>query len=162
MDGKFDEKEKLATQQFQRVINGISDGRKVDGAVDGVISRDGFAWGWLNAYNAPHWMDLGAQMRNGSLPGWKNTQDGVGTAVEYYGTSWTRDLMRAKSFALADFRLPGTASRFNGAVDANFGISLTSHQTHGAGMNFDLGIRYSYLTGVFLTSAAVAGPGACD
>jgi len=162
VDGSFGLEETRAVQLFQRVINGNPNGRLITGLADGVISLNGTAAGWLNAYNAPHWMDLGAQMQNGSIPGWNNLQNdsqGDHKDVERYGTSWTRDLMRAKSFALDAFlaNIPGSGSRFRGAVDANYGTTLTSHSSHGAGMNFDLSINVSYLTGVFLTSAAVAG-----
>lgn len=104
-------------------------------------------------------------MQNGSLPNWNNTQTGGAgaTNVEKYGTSWVRDLMRAKSYSWDEFFLasPASGSRFNGAVDANHGFSTNptiGHASHGLGMNFDLGIGISFLTGIFLTSQAPIGP----
>jgi VCBS repeat-containing protein len=159
VDGKIEEKEKLAIIQFQKVV---------DGTVDGVVSQTGTSLNWLNAYNAPHWMDIGNQMQyqggaahsSYSLPDWNNTQTAsTGDSTERYGTSWTRDLMRADQYAsdLYNLEHPDAAgSRFNAGVDANHGISLNVHTTHGDGMNFDLGIARSFLTGVFLTNSAVA------
>ncbi|MDX8385375.1 MAG: hypothetical protein R8M11_02535, partial [Gallionella sp.] len=68
--------------------------------------------------------------------------------------------MRAEQYASDLYNLENpiaAGSLFNGTVDANYGISLKAHKTHGDGMNFDLGIARSFLTGVFLTSQAVAG-----
>ena len=103
---------------------------------------------WLNAYNAPHWMDIGSQMQyqNGkaqtkySIPGWDNRQNGTGNsgAVERYGASWMRDLMVAKQYASPG--LVQSASWFNGTVDANFVFTPKTHATHDLGMALDLGV----------------------
>ena len=113
---------------------------------------------YLNAYNAPHWMNIGAEMQyqggrlnpvlnaNGTIMGWDNTQ--VGTTmknVETYGTSWMRDLMEAAGVARSS-ALPGSQYNstytflFNGAVDANHGMTPFMHGTHDLGMAFDLGV----------------------
>jgi hypothetical protein len=54
VDGQFGQKEVLALKQFQRLVNGV---------VDGAVDINGAAIKWLNAYNAPHWMDIGSQMQ---------------------------------------------------------------------------------------------------
>ena len=109
----FGVKEELAVQLFERVVNKIDNGKVTSGLADGTVSKNGTAWSWLNAYNAPHWMDIGGQMEyqagvvtqrtDFSLSGWNNTQTGSGKSVEYYGTSWTRDLMVAKRYASDNF-----------------------------------------------------------
>jgi hypothetical protein len=105
---------------------------------------------WLNAYNAPHWMDIGHQMGSGVLSGWVNNQTHTETIphshiltnhdVEVYGTSWMRDLMAATQFAPGQL---GTSKSFglNGAVDANEGATPFMHKTHDLGMAFDLELK---------------------
>jgi hypothetical protein len=109
---------------------------------------------YLNAYNAPHWMNIGAQIPTG----WVNKQNGVentqATNIERYGTSWMRDLMVAASKYAPDSlrgnpvtNAQGQVSYsirntfwFNGAVDANHGYTPWEHATHDLGMALDLGI----------------------
>ncbi len=99
---------------------------------------------WLNAYNAPHWMQLFDQgaRTNPQLRGWSNAQTGGANEsnVERFGTSWLRDLMAAKNYAPPGLRQNG--SLFNGAADANHGYTPFGHGTHDLGMAFDLGVRY--------------------
>jgi hypothetical protein len=111
---------------------------------------------YLNAYNAPHWMNIGAQMGSGVLGGWNNTQNGVGSAAESYGTSWMRDLFAARAYAPAALD-GGRAFTFRGAVDANMGYTPSGHVTHDLGMAFDLGIS-RYIGGAQQANdAAVSG-----
>lgn len=102
---------------------------------------------YLNAYNAPHWMNIGSQMQqqggvaqnNFSIPNWNNRHTAnTGGSVERYGTSWMRDLLRASSSAPQALQTTG-AKWFNGAVDANHGYSPKGHSSHDVGMALDLG-----------------------
>ncbi|MHB8166023.1 MAG: dockerin type I domain-containing protein, partial [Sulfuricella sp.] len=117
--------------------NGTVDTNAYTGAGGNLLS-------YLNAYNAPHWMNIGSQMQfqNGvaqtkySIAGWNNMQ--VGKTAENYGTSWMRDLMVAKQYAPS--ALVQSQSWFNGGVDANQGYTPFTHSTHDLGMAFDLGV----------------------
>ncbi len=127
----------------------------VNGA-DGKISPDdapiipgdktsGTSLDWLNAYNAPHWMNIGSQMQykkdkpqpGFSIPGWNNA-DNKG---EIYGVSWMRDLMVAQGSADPQYLsgLPATGSRFTAAIDGN-GTNPGGHLSHMMGMSFDLSL----------------------
>ena len=106
---------------------------------------------WLNAYNAPHWMELfGATNGIGNahnaqmLPGWRSTQTGAEASdqVERFGTSWMRDLMLAKTKYAPTNLLTGIESRFNGITDANLVRTPRLHSSHDLGMTLDLGIGY--------------------
>ncbi|WP_301102657.1 matrixin family metalloprotease, partial [Propionivibrio sp.] len=114
-----------------------------NGTFDNTIytSTPGAFTEWLNAYNAPHWMDIGHQMGSGVLSGWVNNQtSSTNRNVEVYGTSWMRDLMAATQFASEQL---GTSKPFgfNGAVDANQGATPFMHGTHDLGMAFDLELK---------------------
>ncbi len=170
VDGNFADQERQALKLFEKVVRYESTGvnttfnNDLNGA-DGKIEADqsvgtqgGITTGWLNAYNAPHWMQLfsstnpaGTTFKSRDptrLPGWENSQTGSSyTNVENFGTSWLYDLMRAKEYAPAS--LKQTTSLFNGSVDANYGftpkwtrppIIAGQHATHDLGMAFDLGV----------------------
>lgn len=107
---------------------------------------------WLNAYNAPHWLNIPGS----GIPGWNNSQTGSSSPqlpnetlpqwkartgqVEYFGTSWLRDVMVASSSAAPALR-GARQFLFNGAVDANHGFTPSGHGSHDLGMALDLGIR---------------------
>lgn len=112
-----------------------------DGTINPLDKEGKISIDWLNAYNAPHWMDIGPTMQsqNGklqkvySIAGWNNR-----SGPERYGTSWQRDLLMAKQYApktLGEF-----SSWFNASVDANYVATPTIHASHGLGMAFDLGV----------------------
>ena len=133
--------------------------RKGGGFTSNVWVSDAAAFThYLNAYNAPHWMNLSVQMqKDGRLPTWENTQTGASSplddtqdktfsawkkrteSVEYYGTSWVSDLMAATQFTKGQLAT-GNQLRFFGGVDANQGITPFLHKTHDLGMAFDMGI----------------------
>lgn len=143
VDGTFGEKESKALKLFEKVIryenSGVNaryakDANGADGVVGPndapIIASDqtSTSLNWLSAYNAPHWMQLFPNRtgplgqkyaeRSASLPGWRSSQLGTREGdVEIFGTSWMRDLMRAKDFAPSG--LVQASSLFNGAVDAN-------------------------------------------
>jgi hypothetical protein len=67
--------------------------------------------------------------------------------------------MAAKRYALAAFNASAqsTGSLFTGASDANHGRTAALHTTHLPGRNFDMGIAFSYLTAIYLTTQAPVG-----
>ncbi|MEQ1526082.1 MAG: matrixin family metalloprotease [Gallionella sp.] len=184
VDGTFDVKEKAALKLFEKVVrydatttgathtsfanttNGTADNSN---GADGMIEADTTSVGqgkttsdWLNAYNAPHWMQLFAsrtppqgenppatfEKTNAHLSKWTNSQIGTtNTKVENFGTSWMWDLMAAVSQAPTGL-LGNRTLQFNGATDANYGFTPQwngagiqgQHATHDLGMAFDLGI----------------------
>ncbi|MEF8731696.1 MAG: Ig-like domain-containing protein [Candidatus Accumulibacter meliphilus] len=125
-------------------------------------SASGTSLEWLSAYNAPHWINIGAQMEyigntkqsNYSLPMWQNGDRGG----ETFGVSWMRDLMRAQEYADPQYLsgLPTTGSRFTAAIDGN-GSNPGSHSAHWLGMSFDLSIK-PYLDPYFMGSEAPEFP----
>ena len=182
VDGTFSVEDKAALKLFEKVVryesSGVNaryanDANGADGAL-GTVSRanqqialptkaqlddnaDFKTWYWLNAYNAPHWMQYFGSTgstgstgsagtapfaaNNGNLSGWSNSQLGTRAGdVEVFGTSWMRDLMVAKQFAPT--QLVQNDSLFNGVTDANhvFTPLPTSHSSHDLGMAMDLGI----------------------
>lgn len=142
VDGEFGEREQRALKLFEKVVRYAPGQRRFEQANDGEAdgATDATTIGWLNAYNAPHWMNVDAQIRAGQLPGWRSSQ--IGARAERYVTSWTRDLMRAVAYAPTDLRAGDHRFfRFNGGVDANYGYTPATHDTHDLGMAFDLGIR---------------------
>ena len=160
VDGNFDTKETAELKLFEKVVRYESSGNSAryapastgaDGLIESASSGQAkITKDWLNAYNAPHWMQYFAgtgasgtapkfQARNGDLPGWKNTQIGTRTGnVEIFGTSWMRDLMVAKQFAPP--QLVKGSSWFNGTTDANHKYTPTGHASHDLGMAMDLGV----------------------
>ena len=166
VDGKFEVKEAAALKLFEKVVRYESSGanskfnNNLNGA-DGMIESGDAGEAkvtkdWLNAYNAPHWMQYFAdtgetangaakfQEANNNLPGWRNRQVGTENGnVELFGTSWVYDLMKAKQFAAS--ALVQNNSYFNGTTDANLKVTPKwqvngIHQTHDLGMAVDLGI----------------------
>jgi VCBS repeat-containing protein len=181
VNGEFKAEEAAALKLFEKVVRYENSGnssyfsRNSLGA-DGVIEADTnsgqgkITIDYLNAYNAPHWMDIGAQMDykggrtslyssnpgGGAIANWNNSQ--YGSNAEQYGTSWMRDLMVASNFApeemrgsltTAPYASPTYVPRvflFNGSVDANLAYTpknvaaSTGHWTHDLGMAFDLGV----------------------
>ena len=158
VDGTFAAEEQAALKLFEKVVRyqnagpAARYGQALPGA-DGLIESSNAGQAqitkdWLNAYNAPHWMELFGANANGSglaanprIPGWTSSQTGTVASpqVERYGTSWLRDLMVAANSAPAALR-SGNAITFNGAVDANHQYTPTGHGSHDLGMALDLGI----------------------
>ncbi|MDP2222396.1 MAG: hypothetical protein Q8K34_19720, partial [Hydrogenophaga sp.] len=169
VDGKWSDAESYAGYFFYKVINYGFEGRqlierpkgnysdkKLESAAHNfsVSNTTVNTLGYLNAYNAPHWMSLfvGSEMTNASTPGWYNTQRNQPNdpgKVERWATSWVRDLMVAKNYAPTE--LSGTSRkndsgtntnlRFNGVTDANHAYTPGGHRSHDLGMAMDLGIN---------------------
>ena len=91
---------------------------------------------YLNAYNAPHWMNVYQSIQ--AAAGLTVTSGMSPQGQEQYGVSWMRDLMVASQYADPGLR-PGSI-HFNGVVDANHGATPFAHGSHDLGMAFDLGV----------------------
>jgi len=163
VDGWFGGEESAALKLFEKVVRYESSGdntkfnNNANGA-DGMIEssqtdpKRALTLQWLNAYNAPHWMQFFAATPNGTYPysdsnanltGWVNKQLGnlpnttSPTNIELYGTSWMYDLMAAAQYAPDALRgtpivdaqgnitgyTPRNSFWFNGATDANYGFT---------------------------------------
>ena len=111
---------------------------------------------WLNAYNAPHWMNiyasLGLSPSLGSSSG--NFRDGTSNTFEIYGTSWERDMLKAWSLLrdqqLSAGLLSANQITINGLSDPAYRAMNSSntyphplHITggHSIGMSIDLGLN---------------------
>ena len=112
----------------------------MDGKIEADISNTQrkITLDWLNAYNAPHWMQFFAntstsadaapryeEFNNKLAVGntiWKNLQTGTDNKNNVFGTSWTFDLMRAGGLAKPAANTEPLL--FNGAVNLGMIINL--------------------------------------
>ncbi len=156
VDGKFDKEEETAMLAFYAATHlrdtpgnpiddknwGISNGPSK--AAQATASSDNLAW--LNAYNAPHWMNIYASFgipvsqARLSTPYFK---DGTSVKFEIYGTSWMRDLLKAwevESFDLADYGLWTEKLQLNGLTDPGYAFTGHARGNHSIGMGIDLGV----------------------
>ncbi len=168
VQGKVDDKSSATYQKALDQYNiEVANSQRFDAAsigADGVLGvNEATSLNWLNAYNAPHWMQFFESVANSNGPtfkasndqlkGWTSQQLGQNapadyrlTAVEVYGTSWMFDLMAAKNSAAQGLHTSKNAL-FNGSVDANLGITPKGvvpnglHNSHDLGMAFDMGFR---------------------
>jgi VCBS repeat-containing protein len=109
--------------------------------------------GWLNAYNAPHWMQLFASDPNNAghylasntllLPNWTNLVTGGDKGNAVFGTSWMIDLMRAaannRTTMNGTTQAPSAPLQFNGAANADL-------SNGNLGMTLNLGINQNYIS----------------
>ncbi|HMW19274.1 MAG TPA: hypothetical protein PJ981_15925, partial [Accumulibacter sp.] len=160
VDGTFGEREQRALKLFEKTVR--YDGNTVkrfsgenfgaDGKIEASGDQRKVTLDYLNAYNAPHWMQIfaktsvaGGRVNDQNMQGWYSTQTFTTIKkVEIYGTSWVYDLMKAKQYAPLELSGART-SRFNGTTDANLGFTpnkaLGGHSTHDLGMAMDLGLN---------------------
>ena len=105
--------------------------KAVSGTAPNAISAQGkTTLDWLNAYNAPHWMQFFATTATGyattneklGADEWSNLQTG-GTKTNVFGTSWVFDLMKAATSAMTRYT-GAEALRFNGAGDLGTALNL--------------------------------------
>ncbi|HNL13850.1 MAG TPA: tandem-95 repeat protein [Accumulibacter sp.] len=149
IDGRFTAQEESALKLFESVVNYNAEvsskfGAERDIKKDGILqANDGDGTtAWLNAYNAPHWMDVFTSLR--TSPGFVTVIDGQGFK-ENYGSSWLYDWVRGYTFA--NPALQNTTIRFNGISSPTlYGTAKRPpyggpHATHDVGMAFDLGFK---------------------
>jgi VCBS repeat-containing protein len=161
VDGTFGKEEETALRAFQAIKD-----HNADNYTAGILnetahpkvsvsssSRPESNLAWLNAYNAPHWMniyasfDLNASL--GSASG--NFKDGTTKYFEIYGTSWMRDMLKAWSVLREQQASAGLVSAdqitINGLADSTYrtlngaGNPLHIAGGHSIGMSMDLGIN---------------------
>jgi hypothetical protein len=122
VDGQWGQAESYAGYFFYKVINYGYEGRQLVARENGkkgysddslkklieqfsVPASANTTLNYLNAYNAPHWMQVfrSDQRTSTSMPGWYNTQMATtGGPTERWATSWVRDLMVAKGYLISD------------------------------------------------------------
>ena len=109
---------------------------------------------WLNAYNAPHLMNIYQEFNIGSPknPYFLNGEP----SIEHYSTSWTGDLLQAwvNSKANNTQMLTTGKLQINGLTDPTRVADLGSgnhnnHAGHSIGMGLDLGVRQQYISKPF-------------
>jgi peptidoglycan hydrolase-like protein with peptidoglycan-binding domain len=150
VDGDFGPATDSALRTFQGAFVGGNNTTQAN--VDGIIGPN--TAGWLNAQNAPHWVELvdpdpqragtfsintmiGAfDIYPGADPGTGN-RTGNTPQPERFGTSWTADII-AKGSALAK-ATTGRTQRINAISRSDGYASSCCHNTHRVGMDIDLG-----------------------
>ncbi|MBC3936228.1 cadherin-like domain-containing protein [Undibacterium sp. CY7W] len=106
---------------------------------------------WLNAFNAPHWMDI---FKNFDIPAVNgknsaNFLNGEPGAAERYSTSWTRDLIAAWINSKGAQGLTSGKMQINGLSDPTRVTDASSHNRHAGhsvGLGLDLGILQQYIS----------------
>ncbi|WP_346949032.1 Ig-like domain-containing protein [Dyella sp.] len=150
VDGKFGEAEARALSLFEEVTAGTASSFSYS---KNASINNGAALDWLNAYNAPHWMQFfarsgdGYAQTNADLPNWRNLQTDAGGAV--FGTSWLFDLMVASSRASVGAK-GNQPLLFDGSEQANL-VTVTvgkknNTSTNHLGANFKLGVDNQYIS----------------
>jgi len=145
VDGKFETKEGKALQLFEKIIN--YDASSIATSTYGTyntatsVGKNSEALDWLNAYNAPHWIqffnsiDSGYNTKNSKLNNWENLQT-TADKNKVFGTSWMFDLMVA---AGNNKSAGGKPLLFNGADDNT--LPVKKSDIFNLGMKLDLGIH---------------------
>ncbi|WP_291853752.1 Ig-like domain-containing protein [Accumulibacter sp.] len=145
VDGTLDQRELIALRQFGQIVDNKSEYQ--DSTSETVKDKKGKTQtiskplppltlstndiAWLNAYNAPHWMQY--RFGNGSgLSGWVNKTD-PRKPTDAMGTSWIGDLMVASQDA-------------NKTVDGKTRPPLWFAGTNRLGNQLNLGINTAYVS----------------
>src|SRR6266581_9324172 len=105
---------------------------------------------WLNAYNAPHWVNVykaldiptDARTKKSSSG---NFIDGTKSKMEIYSTSWSLDLLKAWEISKPQLVAQGLISattmlQLDGLTDPTYGEPLHEAGGHSVGMSIDLGV----------------------
>ena len=110
---------------------------------------------WLNAYNAPHWVNVYKALgiptdARGRLSASGNFIDGTTAKMEIYSTSWTLDLLKAwekTKYQLVSQQLISASTRLqlNGLTDPSYGDPRHANGGHSVGMGIDLGVGPTYI-----------------
>jgi hypothetical protein len=101
---------------------------------------------WLNAYNAPHWMNIYKEFNipySGSTVNFIDGQD----RKEIYATSWVSDLITAWTISKNTQGLTTYKLRINGLSDPTETLPAYTHAKggHSAGMSIDLGVKGQFI-----------------
>ena len=118
--------------------------------------------GWLNAYNAPHWINTNTMLSipyatGSTTPDW---QSGQGSKKEIYSTSWTADILRAAQLQRVRQTIIGTTDTLNPKTNTGVQkvirlnvfadptvIPPNTHNSggHSVGMGIDYGFTNLYI-----------------
>jgi hypothetical protein len=169
VDGQFGSNEEQALRGFYAAThyqynrgsnsNGIQtatrpEAKTVTQQVSGAGAADDTNWEWLNAYNAPHWVNVYKALdiptvkgsyQHGSALG-ANFKDGTDSTMEIYSTSWTLDLLKAWEASKPTLVSMGLVSnttklQLNGLTDPAYGFPSHGKGGHSVGMGIDLGVH---------------------
>ncbi|MEO7623423.1 MAG: hypothetical protein ABIS30_10200, partial [Gallionella sp.] len=117
---------------------------------------------WLNAYNAPHWVNvynalgiptdvLGGQSR--AVNGVSSFKDGTsyGGTMEIYSTSWVLDLLKGwektkQQLVDAGLIASSTQLQLNGLTDPEYFSGSHDAGGHSIGMSIDVGLGPTYIS----------------
>lgn len=125
-----------AIKLFQAIKNGH---RSFKASDDGLVSKDGATHDWLEATNAPKWVQLSADG-----PGYKNhdkTQNGGNGGGHDYGTEWAEETIKA---AAAKYKADYLDSHEGAAliqindVSKAKGGDTPNHKGHESGLDIDI------------------------
>ncbi|MCB1966616.1 MAG: matrixin family metalloprotease, partial [Candidatus Accumulibacter sp.] len=144
VNGMIDDAERIALRQFDQTVDGkteyvatVTETVKAKGKKKTVtkplppvtLTSDDVAW--LNAYNAPHWLNFFPSGKQ-QLLGWENKTD-LTKPKEAMGTSWIYDLMLA-------------GQEGNKTSDGKIRAKLWYSGTNTLGTILGLGIREDYIS----------------
>jgi hypothetical protein len=119
---------------FQTTINNVGAKTVLPGSVADTNL------GWLNAYNAPHWMNIYTSFGIPFAGSTANFIDGTTAKEENYATSWTRDLLEAWVLSKGAQGLTGGKLQINGLTDPTYDFATHNRGGHSVGMGIDLGV----------------------
>jgi Matrixin len=150
VDGVFDSLDASALKAFYgatHFINGLASAgfNRLSTESTQVISSPASTgnFGWLNAYNAPHWMNLYTALPVATT-GTREARseffaDGTSRIHENYSTSWTHDLLKAWQVNYRAQGLTAPTLQLNGFSDPSFQVNAHGAGGHSVGMALDLG-----------------------
>jgi VCBS repeat-containing protein len=142
VDGKFGEPDKDALNLFLSAVTYELTPPKLPPAITPKNLT------WLNAWNAPHWMNVWASLtkKGNNSPQWLVTSK---SATGNFGTSWARDLLEVwhQSIDLTKLGLKNKSLQFGGLVSGN------TEST--AGMSLNLQIQNSDVKTRNITNGAL-------
>lgn len=158
VDGKFGEEDESALRAFYAATHYVyykqsnSNGIQTATSTDAKSVKSGSEnLNWLNAYNAPHWVNVYQAL---NIPFANATTDtfidGTSSKEENYSTSWSYDLIQAwvQNRNAQGLGLPGNAKlQLNGLSDPTYLFSTHGKGGHSVGMGIDLGFSRQYIDG---------------
>ena len=116
-----------------------SNGIQTVTAAQAVVATGSETLSWLNAYNAPHWMNIYASFNIPYVTNQSNSYFTDGQNVkEVYATSWMHDLFSVWTQVNGAQGLTTGQLRINGLTDPTF--ALRGSGGHSVGMGIDLGV----------------------
>ncbi|MES2205595.1 MAG: tandem-95 repeat protein [Pseudomonadota bacterium] len=168
IDGGFGKEEESALRAFYAAThylynagsnkNGIQTATSNEAKTVSKINTEGSNLSWLNAYNAPHLMNVYSSLRIPLAGSSKNYIDGTSGTEENYATSWLRDLLKAWEISKNSQGLTNGKLEINGLTDPTLSLFVThSKGGHSIGMGLDLGFSKQFIKPTFQKSTTDNG-----